>query len=111
MLPGRCGREDGFAAEEEEEQRGRRLHETIYDRRCQPSGAHGGCQSNEHVDFLIKLRMNAKSRKRLRGALAEPDVTKTRHLGCVKNILNRVGYIMPCEIINAEIPESCPVGT
>jgi hypothetical protein len=55
--------------------------------------------------------MNTKSRKRLCSALAEPDIAKTRGLSHVEDIVNRIRYIMPCEIVNAEVPESRSVGT
>lgn len=55
--------------------------------------------------------MDAKCRKSLRSALAEPNIAKTMHFGRVENILYRIWYIVPRKIINAEIPERRSVWT
>lgn len=55
--------------------------------------------------------MDTQSSKSLCCALTEANVAETRYVGGVENVLDGVGDIMPCEIVNAEIPECGSIGT
>lgn len=49
--------------------------------------------------------MNAQSGKRLSGPLTEADVAETGCAGDLEDIFDRVGDIMPCEIVDGEVPK------
>jgi len=49
--------------------------------------------------------MDAQCRECLRCPLAKSNITYTIRPRGIQNILYRVWYIMPCEIVNAVIPE------
>jgi hypothetical protein len=51
-----------------------------------------------------------QGRERLRRTLTEPDIAKTRGLGRVEDVVYGIGYIVPCEIVETEIPEFDRVG-
>ena len=99
-LPGWDGGHDGFAAEDEENERRpgygailargkdemrrkhvRGFHETIHDRGSKPSGLHSGCECDKYVDLLIQRRVDGERSEGLSGTLAEADVAQAGLLG------------------------------
>lgn len=88
----------------------RGFHETIDDGGRETFRAHGGCQSNEYVDLVVQLRVNAQSGKRLSGPLTEADVAETGCTGDLEDIFDRVGDIVPREVIDGEVPKLGRVG-
>lgn len=49
--------------------------------------------------------MNAESCEGLCGSLTKAYVAQAWSLRRVKNVLNGVGYVVPCKIVNAEVPK------
>ncbi len=83
----------------------RSLHKTVNERGRKTSWAHCGCESDEHVHFLVQLGVNTKGGKGLGSPLTETNITETRGTGDLENIFDRVWYVVPCKIVNREIPK------
>jgi len=105
MLPHESGGEDGTTAKDEEKESRRSLHETVNERCRKTSWAHCGCESNEDVDFLVQLGVNAKGSEGLGGPLTETNIAEIRSAGDLEDIFDRVGYIVPGKVVNREVPK------
>jgi hypothetical protein len=87
------------------------FYQSVDDMCSESRRSHSRRKSDEHVNFLIKLRMNAEGRERLCSALTETDIAYISSLGGINNILNSVRNVVPGEIIQAVIPEFLRVRT
>jgi hypothetical protein len=105
MLPHEGGGEDGTTAKDEEKESRRSFHEAVNERRRKTSWTHCGCESDEHVYFLVQLGVNAEGGEGLGSPLAETNITETRGAGYLENIFNRVGYIVPGKVVDREVPK------